>query len=176
MRDFHVRSLRQPIHPVAFGLQSGRVSFVLATMRPERMAETLKYIEDTESQEHDYLYFNVGVHWFDHYDQGYSVFSGKPYCEEIGCEETMHCTFNWGIKRVWDKKFIDGDWVDVESRDWIPGPEGSEWGVRDSHYQHLTDAIEDAGFRIHHEIWGEPPFSGKPSGTGVCPSLEPLFE
>ena len=47
MRDFHVRSLRQPIHPVAFGLQSGRVSFVLATMRPERMAETLKYIEDT---------------------------------------------------------------------------------------------------------------------------------
>ena len=94
----------------------------------------------------------------------------------MGCGEKLGgCTINWGIKHVWDMKFIEGDWADIESHDWIPGPDGSEWGTMDSHYQGLTQAMEDVSFLIDN-FWDEPPFSGKDSGPGVCDPPDYLFE
>lgn len=47
VRDFHARSLYEPIQPVVFGLEPDARSYVLVRARPERISETLAYIEAT---------------------------------------------------------------------------------------------------------------------------------
>ena len=135
------------------------------------------YIADTKSQDYERLYFNVGVLWFDHYDQDHSAEIRKPYCNQIGCEALGKCTINWGIKRIWDKEFNTepNEWVDVERHDWLPPPGGPGFETDDSHYGCLTRAMEDVSFLIH-AFWDVPPFSGKAAGTGVCDPPDYLFE